>query len=75
MFQFCTPCFPFKIYLEPVQDKQALLAFISQTPHSNRVHWNTSDSVFSLRSNGLTCEIPADFSNLTFLRNIYLQEE
>lgn len=30
---------------EPVQDKQALLAFISQTPHSNRVQWNASDSV------------------------------
>ncbi|KAJ1390175.1 Protein kinase domain [Sesbania bispinosa] len=27
------------------QDKQALLAFISQTPHSNRVQWNASDSV------------------------------
>ncbi|RHN62040.1 putative leucine-rich repeat domain, L domain-containing protein [Medicago truncatula] len=74
MFQFCTPCFHFKIYSEPVQDKQALLAFISLTPHSNRVHWNAFDSVFSLYSNGLTGEIPADFSNLTFLRCIYLQK-
>jgi Leucine-rich repeat (LRR) protein len=30
---------------EPTQDKQALLAFISQTPHSNRLQWNSSDSV------------------------------
>ncbi|KAE9602259.1 hypothetical protein Lal_00049897 [Lupinus albus] len=30
---------------EPTQDKQALLAFISQTPHSYRLKWNVSDSV------------------------------
>lgn len=29
---------------EPTQDKQALLAFLSQTPHANRVQWNASDS-------------------------------
>ncbi|PSS01847.1 Inactive receptor kinase [Actinidia chinensis var. chinensis] len=29
---------------EPTQDKQALLAFISQVPHENRVRWNASDS-------------------------------
>lgn len=35
----------FRVNSEPTQDKQALLAFISQTPHSNRVKWNASDSV------------------------------
>ncbi|KAJ1392357.1 Protein kinase domain [Sesbania bispinosa] len=34
-----------RVNSEPTQDKQALLAFISQTPHSNRVQWNASDSV------------------------------
>lgn len=29
---------------EPTQDKQALLDFISQVPHQNRVQWNDSDS-------------------------------
>ncbi|GKV00761.1 hypothetical protein SLEP1_g13398 [Rubroshorea leprosula] len=29
---------------EPVQDKQALLAFIRQTPHANRLQWNESVS-------------------------------
>ncbi|XVE52838.1 hypothetical protein DITRI_Ditri02bG0156400 [Diplodiscus trichospermus] len=29
---------------EPVQDKQALLAFLSQTKHSNPVQWNSSTS-------------------------------
>ncbi|KAF8400720.1 hypothetical protein HHK36_014020 [Tetracentron sinense] len=29
---------------EPIQDKQALLAFINQTPHANRLQWNSSDS-------------------------------
>ncbi|CAI8610229.1 unnamed protein product [Vicia faba] len=35
----------FRVNSQPTQDKQALLAFISQTPHSNRVQWNASDSV------------------------------
>ncbi|OIW18559.1 hypothetical protein TanjilG_13311 [Lupinus angustifolius] len=30
---------------EPTQDKKALIAFISQTPHSYRLKWNVSDSV------------------------------
>ncbi|KAK7388756.1 hypothetical protein VNO78_23583 [Psophocarpus tetragonolobus] len=30
---------------EPTQEKQALLAFISKTRHSNRLQWNASDSV------------------------------
>ncbi|KAE8714164.1 putative inactive receptor kinase [Hibiscus syriacus] len=101
---------------EPVQDKQALLDFLSQTKHSNRIHWNSSTSacdwigvqcdanrsfvytlrlpgvglvgsippntigrlnnlrVLSLRANGLSGEIPADFSNLTLLRSLYLQD-
>ncbi|KAA3490142.1 putative inactive receptor kinase [Gossypium australe] len=29
---------------EPVQDKQALLAFLSKTRHSNRIQWNSSTS-------------------------------
>ncbi|MBA0744767.1 hypothetical protein Gogos_007378 [Gossypium gossypioides] len=29
---------------EPVQDKQALLAFLSKTKHSNRIQWNSSTS-------------------------------
>ncbi|PON39693.1 Rax [Parasponia andersonii] len=29
---------------EPTQDKQALLAFLSQTPHKNRIQWNSSGS-------------------------------
>ncbi|XP_058074644.1 probable inactive receptor kinase At2g26730 [Magnolia sinica] len=29
---------------EPTQDKQALLSFLSQTPHENRIQWNASDS-------------------------------
>ncbi|KAF8393296.1 hypothetical protein HHK36_021537 [Tetracentron sinense] len=30
---------------EPTQDKQALLSFISQIPHENRLQWNSSVSV------------------------------
>ncbi|KAK7264998.1 hypothetical protein RJT34_32613 [Clitoria ternatea] len=105
-----------RVNSEPTQDKQALLAFISQTPHSNRLQWNSSSSacnwvgvqcdasrafvyslrlpavglvgrvppntlgrltqlrVLSLRSNGLTGEIPSDFANFTFLRSLYLQK-
>ncbi|KAF7838634.1 putative inactive receptor kinase [Senna tora] len=100
---------------EPTQDKQALLAFLSRTPHANRIQWNDSHSacdfvgvqcdasrsfvyslrlpgvglvgpippdtigrltrlrVLSLRSNGLSGEIPSDFSNLASLRSLYLQ--
>ncbi|KAI9125752.1 hypothetical protein K1719_003170 [Acacia pycnantha] len=104
-----------RVNSEPTQDKEALLAFISRTPHANRLQWNDSDSachwigvqcdssrsfvyslrlpgvdlvgpippdtigrlnrlrVLSLRSNGLSGEIPSDFSNLTLLRSLYLQ--
>ncbi|OIV99940.1 hypothetical protein TanjilG_26278 [Lupinus angustifolius] len=34
----------FRVNSEPTQDKQALLAFISQTPHANRLKWNSSES-------------------------------
>ncbi|KAF6166959.1 hypothetical protein GIB67_030652 [Kingdonia uniflora] len=30
---------------EPIQDKQALLDFISKVRHENRIQWNSSDSV------------------------------
>eukprot|EP00256_Glycine_max_P061629 XP_014630879.1 LOW QUALITY PROTEIN: probable inactive receptor kinase At2g26730 [Glycine max] len=33
-----------RVNSEPTQDKQALLAFLSQTPHSNRLQWNASES-------------------------------
>ncbi|XP_051150429.1 probable inactive receptor kinase At2g26730 [Andrographis paniculata] len=100
---------------EPTRDRQALLSFLSQVPHENRLQWNSSVSacswvgvecdaantsvlnlrlpgvglvgiipantlgqlsqlrVLSLRSNRLSGEIPADFSQLKLLRNVYLQ--
>ncbi|KAL5572732.1 hypothetical protein UlMin_022329 [Ulmus minor] len=33
-----------RVVSEPTQDKQALLAFLSQTPHAKRIQWNSSDS-------------------------------
>lgn len=33
-----------RVHSEPTQDKQALLAFLNQTPHANRVQWNSTDS-------------------------------
>ncbi|XP_077211692.1 putative inactive receptor kinase At2g26730 [Tasmannia lanceolata] len=33
-----------RVASEPTQDKQALLSFLSQTPHENRLQWNSSDS-------------------------------
>lgn len=33
-----------RIDSEPTQDKQALLSFLKQTPHLNRLRWNESDS-------------------------------
>ncbi|XP_010254253.1 PREDICTED: probable inactive receptor kinase At2g26730 [Nelumbo nucifera] len=104
-----------RVHPEPTQDKQALLDFISLTPHANRPQWNSSASacswvgvecdanqshvvvlrlpgvglvgpvppntlgrlsqlrVLSLRSNRLSGEIPADFSQLKLLHNLYLQ--
>lgn len=105
-----------RVSSEPTEDKQALLAFLNQTPHAFRVQWNSSQSacdwvgvecdanrsfvytlrlpgaglvgpippntlgrlsrlrVLSLHANGLSGEIPSDFSNLTLLRSLYLQE-
>ncbi|CAL0307142.1 unnamed protein product [Lupinus luteus] len=39
---------------EPTHDKKALLAFISQTPHSYRLKWNASDSVCNWH--GVQCD-------------------
>ncbi|KAI3446957.1 hypothetical protein Pfo_003622 [Paulownia fortunei] len=33
-----------RVNSEPTQDKQALLAFLSQVPHEKRLQWNESDS-------------------------------
>lgn len=33
-----------RVNSEPAGDKQALLAFLNQTPHANRVQWNSSQS-------------------------------
>ncbi|RVW47579.1 putative inactive receptor kinase [Vitis vinifera] len=33
-----------RVSSEPTQDKQTLLAFLSQIPHENRIQWNASDS-------------------------------
>ncbi|TYG59408.1 hypothetical protein ES288_D08G300000v1 [Gossypium darwinii] len=33
-----------RVNSEPVQDKQALLAFLSKTKHPNRIQWNSSTS-------------------------------
>jgi hypothetical protein len=105
-----------RVNSEPTQDKQALLAFLNQTPHANCVQWNSSEltcdwvgiacdanrsyvyflrllgvglvgpippntlgrlsrlRVLSLRANRLTSQIPSDFSNLTFLRSFYVQD-
>ncbi|KAK4757015.1 hypothetical protein SAY87_007142 [Trapa incisa] len=36
-----------RVNSEPTQDKQALLAFLSQVPHANRLWWNASTSACS----------------------------
>ncbi|XP_068651913.1 probable inactive receptor kinase At2g26730 [Aristolochia californica] len=33
-----------RVNCEPIEDKQALLAFLSQIPHENRLQWNASTS-------------------------------
>jgi hypothetical protein len=33
-----------RVNSEPAEEKQALLAFLNQTPHANRVQWNSSQS-------------------------------
>ncbi|KAM6584482.1 hypothetical protein CsatB_011484 [Cannabis sativa] len=44
---------------EPTQDKQALLAFISKTPHASRIQWNSSDSACNWV--GVTCDANKSF--------------
>ncbi|KAI5320505.1 hypothetical protein L3X38_040213 [Prunus dulcis] len=43
-----------RVNSEPTQDKQALLAFLSHTPHENRVQWNSSVSACTWV--GITCD-------------------
>ncbi|KAJ4832119.1 hypothetical protein Tsubulata_032537 [Turnera subulata] len=49
---------------EPVQDKQALLAFLSQVHHKNRLQWNASDSA----CNWVGVECDANQSSVYTLR-------
>ncbi|XP_047308448.1 probable inactive receptor kinase At2g26730 [Impatiens glandulifera] len=49
---------------EPIQDKQALLDFISHVPHSNRIQWNSNQSVCNWV--GVSCN--ADQSSVFNLR-------
>lgn len=44
---------------EPVQDKQALLAFLSQVPHENRLQWNPNASVCTWF--GIECDANQSF--------------
>ncbi|XP_062090682.1 probable inactive receptor kinase At2g26730 [Humulus lupulus] len=44
---------------EPTLDKQALLAFISKTPHGNRIQWNSSDSACNWV--GILCDANRSF--------------
>ncbi|KAF5749672.1 hypothetical protein HS088_TW04G01645 [Tripterygium wilfordii] len=44
---------------EPVQDKQALLAFLAQTPHAYRLQWNASDSACNWV--GVECDATRSF--------------
>ncbi|KAG5035219.1 hypothetical protein JHK87_010129 [Glycine soja] len=54
-----------RVNAEPTQDKQALLAFLSQTPHANRVQWNTSGSACTWF--GVQCD-----SNRSFVTSLHL---
>lgn len=53
-----------RVRSEPTQDKQALLAFLSQTPHENRIQWNASDSA----CNWVGVECDSNRSNVYNLR-------
>ncbi|KAL9326271.1 hypothetical protein ACSQ67_006916 [Phaseolus vulgaris] len=48
-----------RVNSEPTQDKQALLAFLSQTPHSNRLQWNASASACDWV--GVKCDVSRSF--------------
>lgn len=53
-----------RVSSEPTQDKQTLLAFLSQIPHENRIQWNASDSACNWV--GVGCD--ANQSNVYTLR-------
>ncbi|KAJ9538678.1 hypothetical protein OSB04_031411 [Centaurea solstitialis] len=44
----------YRVTSEPTQDKQTLLSFLSQVPHSRRISWNSADSACSWI--GVTCD-------------------
>ncbi|XP_058112081.1 probable inactive receptor kinase At2g26730 [Magnolia sinica] len=44
---------------EPTEDKQALLSFLNQTPHENRLQWNSSDSACNWV--GVFCDLNRSF--------------
>ncbi|KAJ7956620.1 Protein kinase [Quillaja saponaria] len=48
-----------RVNTESTQDKQALLAFLSRTPHANRVQWNASDSACNWV--GVECDVNRSF--------------
>lgn len=54
-----------RIDSEPTQDKLALLAFLAQTPHENRLQWNSSNSACTWV--GIQCD-----SNLSFVYSLRL---
>ncbi|XP_061993116.1 probable inactive receptor kinase At2g26730 [Rosa rugosa] len=54
-----------RVTSEPTQDKQALLAFINQTPHANRVQWNNSVSACSWV--GVRCD-----GNQSYVESLHL---
>nr|KYP42728.1 putative inactive receptor kinase At2g26730 family [Cajanus cajan] len=54
-----------RVNAEPTQDRQALLAFLSLTPHANRVQWNTSGSACDWF--GVQCD-----PSRSFVRSLHL---
>ncbi|KAM5547808.1 putative inactive receptor kinase [Rosa sericea] len=54
-----------RVNSEPTQDKQALLAFLNQTPHANRVQWNNSVSACSWV--GVRCD-----GNQSYVESLHL---
>ncbi|XP_068649322.1 probable inactive receptor kinase At2g26730 [Aristolochia californica] len=59
LFSLCN-----RVNSEPTEDKQALLAFLSQIPHENRLQWNSSASACSWV--GVQCD--ANQSHVVSLR-------
>ncbi|KAG9459394.1 hypothetical protein H6P81_003902 [Aristolochia fimbriata] len=56
--------YPGPVNCEPAEEKQALLAFLSQIPHANRLQWNSSASACTWV--GVQCD--ANRSNVVSLR-------